>query len=57
MTDLITKLMEDKASEIAKNALKEGLSIDFIKKITGLNESTILHLQAELEAETVPVVS
>ncbi|MDR0300798.1 MAG: hypothetical protein LBI04_00610, partial [Treponema sp.] len=55
MTDLITMLMEDKASEIAKNALKEGSSVDFIKKITGLNESTILQLKSEIEAEAMPV--
>ena len=34
--------------EIARNALKEGAAIEFIKKITGLNESTIRELQAEI---------
>jgi len=36
------------AIEIAKNALREGAAIDFIKKITGLDESTIRDLQTEI---------
>jgi hypothetical protein len=34
--------------EIAKNALKEGATVEFIKKITGLKKETIQQLQAEL---------
>ena len=33
------------AMQIAKNLLKEGASIDFIKKVTGLDEDTIKRLQ------------
>ena len=35
--------------ELAENALHEGISIGVIAKITGLDESTINHLKAELE--------
>ena len=48
MTDLVTMLLEDKAIEIAKNALKEGATVEFIKKITGLTADTIKRLQEEL---------
>jgi len=48
MTDLVTMLVEDKAIEIAKNALNEGASVEFIKKITGLAADTIQRLQEEL---------
>ena len=34
--------------EIARNALKEGVAIEFVKKITGLEESTIRDLQSEI---------
>lgn len=36
---------EDKAIEIAKNSLKEGLSIDIISKITGLSKDEIENLK------------
>jgi predicted transposase/invertase (TIGR01784 family) len=34
-----------KQFEIAKNALSEGSSIDFVKKITGLSDEAIVALQ------------
>jgi predicted transposase/invertase (TIGR01784 family) len=37
---------EDARKEIAKNALVEGASIDFVRKITGLEIETIKRLQA-----------
>jgi predicted transposase/invertase (TIGR01784 family) len=33
--------------EVAKNALKEGASLEFIQKITGLNIETIKNISAE----------
>jgi predicted transposase YdaD len=33
-----------KQAEIARNALREGASIDFIQKITGLDSETISQL-------------
>ena len=35
----------------AKNALKKGAAIDFIKDITGLNEAVIIELQEEIYNE------
>ena len=37
-----------KAIEVAKNALKEGASIDFISKIAGLDKSVIANLKVEM---------
>jgi hypothetical protein len=34
----------EKQAEIARNALREGASIDFIQKITGLDSETISQL-------------
>ena len=36
---------EDEREEIARNALAEGASIEFINKITGIDTETILTLQ------------
>ena len=36
---------EDGREEIARNALAEGASIEFINKITGLDTETIMSLQ------------
>ena len=41
-------IREDEKVEIAKNAIKKGLPIDTISDITGLDESTIRDLQAEI---------
>ena len=41
--------VEEKAVEIAKNALKEGLAIELIAKLTGFTEETIRQLQDELD--------
>jgi len=38
----------DEKLEIAKNALREGAGIEFIKKITGLDEFVIRDLQAKI---------
>jgi hypothetical protein len=46
----ITEMIRtDERLEIARNALKEGSTIEFIQKITGLDESAIRDLQAEIE--------
>jgi len=37
---------EEKAMEIARNALAEGASVEFVKKTTGLDMETIMDLQA-----------
>ena len=37
---------EERAMEIAQNALLEGASVEFVKKITGLDMETIMNLQA-----------
>ena len=55
MTDLATMLVEDKAIEIVKNALKKGATMEFVSDITGLDESTIERLQTELDQELSPV--
>ncbi|MDR2446398.1 MAG: Rpn family recombination-promoting nuclease/putative transposase [Treponema sp.] len=39
--------VEKRSVDIAKNALSEGLSVDIIKKITGLDESVIIALRDE----------
>jgi predicted transposase YdaD len=36
---------EEKGEEIARNALEEGASVDFIQKITGLNIDAIERLK------------
>lgn len=41
-------IANDKAIAIAKNMLREGSSIEFVLKTTGLDEPTILGLQSEL---------
>lgn len=41
-------IANDKAIEIAKKMLQKGLSVEFVTETTGLNEDTILNLQAEL---------
>ncbi len=51
MTAIAEMMLKDERVEIAKNALKEGASIEFTRRITGLDESTIKHLQAELDNE------
>jgi len=44
---------EDKQEEIARNALAEGVSIEFVKKITGLDMETIKKLQGAVNNGTV----
>jgi len=46
LEDGIEKGIEKSREEIARNALAEGLSIEFVQKITGLDMSTIKSLQA-----------
>lgn len=43
-------IANDKVIEIAKNMLREGSPIAFVSKTTGLDESTVLNLQTELNA-------
>ena len=42
----VEERLEDRNAEIVRNALAEGASIDFIKKITGLDIDTIKTLGA-----------
>jgi len=49
MADLIAKLIEKNVVEIAKKMLKRGMSIDAVAEDTGLEESTIRALYAELD--------
>ena len=51
MTDLGTMLVMDERIQIAKNALREGATVVFTKKITGLDETVIQRLQEELNNE------
>ena len=49
--DLQSKIVDAKRAErreIAINALKEGATASFVTKITGLDDSTIHDLQAEM---------
>ncbi|MCL1878908.1 MAG: hypothetical protein FWF80_08615 [Defluviitaleaceae bacterium] len=50
MSKINQMIANDKAVEIAKNMLKKGLSTDVVLETTGLDEPTILNLQAELAA-------
>jgi predicted transposase YdaD len=43
--------MEYKQEEIAKNALAEGISIELVKKIIGLDDAAIRKLQEELSRD------
>jgi len=49
-TSGINAARKSAAIEIAQNALKERLTVEFVKKITGLDESTINQLQKELNS-------
>ena len=51
MTRIGEMIREDNTIEIAKNAIKEGVNIDVIVKITKLDKVTIQKLQKELQAE------
>jgi hypothetical protein len=44
-------IAKDKALEIAKNMLGDGMGISAISKYTGLSETEIRGLQAELNKE------
>jgi hypothetical protein len=44
----IEKGMEKGMEKVARNALAEGISIEFVNKITGLNEETLRHMQQYL---------
>jgi hypothetical protein len=45
------ELRGETREEIAKNALKEGATAEFVRKITGLAAETIQKLQAEMTAQ------
>ncbi len=51
MTDLATMMIEEREIEIAKKMLKRGTPLDVLAEDTGLDESTIKQLQAELDNE------
>jgi hypothetical protein len=44
--------VQDNKIEIAKNALGEGLSVDIIKKITGLTAKELQELQTGQKADS-----
>ena len=46
--DGLEKGREEKGIEIARNALVEGVPIELIKKISGLDEEALKHIQARL---------
>jgi hypothetical protein len=48
MTDLAEMIIEDKLVEIARGMLKDKVSIDFVSRHTGLDETTVRDLQAEI---------
>lgn len=48
---LVEREVERKMITVAKNALRKGSAIDFVKDITDLDESIIKQLQAELDSE------
>jgi predicted transposase/invertase (TIGR01784 family) len=43
----VNTAIEKTQIEIARKALAEGSSIDFVKKITGLSDETVMALQSE----------
>ena len=49
MADIANLLVQDERMEIAKNALREGLSIADIARITRLDEPTVQQLQEDME--------
>jgi hypothetical protein len=49
MTDLAEMIIEDKLIEIAKGMLKDMVSIEFVSRHTGLDETTVRELQLELK--------
>jgi hypothetical protein len=51
MSDLVVRLVESKATEIAKKLLKRGLSIMDVVEDTDLDEATVMRLQTELNNE------
>lgn len=52
MTDLAALFIEEgiekEKYEVAKKALKEGATIDFVQKITNLDANTIKELEKEI---------
>ena len=55
MTDIVTRILVDdrleQAKEIAKKAIDEGLSLNLISKLTGLDIETIKEIQKANENE------
>ena len=47
----VSKAVNNEKIEIAKDALKNGAEIEFVEKITKLDEITVRQLQTELERE------
>ena len=51
MTAIAQWFREERDLEIAKAALREGSSVEFVVKITGLPRETVLRLKSEVEQE------
>jgi hypothetical protein len=51
MTDIVSRIITDDRTEIAKKAIKEGATIEFICKITGLDIDTVEELKEQYEEE------
>ena len=51
MADLVMMIVRDKVIEVAKKALKRGMSASDVMEITELDESTVTQLQEELANE------
>jgi len=51
MADLVMMIVKDRYMEVAKNALKKGMTIEFVMDITGLDEALVKQLQEELNNE------
>ena len=53
INDIKREGAKENAIEIAKNALREGVAIDIIAKITGLAVDIIQQMKQELDIELV----
>jgi len=52
MTQLVESFMMDGQIKVAKNLIKEGMSVSFITRTSGVEESKIRELMKEMELET-----
>ena len=51
VTEIIVDRVMDEKMEIARSMLKDKVSIDFVSRHTGLDESTVRGIQEELNNE------